>query len=122
MKEKGIVGRASPSPPGICKDNKIVKQNAFRRCDAGASRRLRFQLLTYIKGEGFAVYKMLWFLVSTVMFFSWSPRKERKEGDLRGRYEKAPPLKIPPPPLHPASKNVPIFERLQLKKLEVFSR
>ena len=37
MKEKGIVGRASPSPPGICKDNKIVKQNAFRRCDAGAS-------------------------------------------------------------------------------------
>ena len=49
------------------------------------------------------------------MYFSWSPRKVPKEGDLRRRYEKAPSLKILPPPRHSVSKNVPIFGHLQFK-------
>jgi len=53
-----------------------------------------------------------------VMYFSWSPRKVPKEGDLRGRYENAPPLKIPPPLRHPTSENVPIFGSLQRENLQ----
>ena len=54
------------------------------------------------------------------MYFSWSPRKVPKESDLRGRYENAPPLKIPLPHRQPVFKNVPIFEHLQPKNLESF--
>ncbi len=54
------------------------------------------------------------------MYFSWLPRKVPKEGDLRRRYEKAPSLRIHPPHRRPASKNVQIFECLQLKMLQVF--
>ena len=56
------------------------------------------------------------------MYFSWLPRKVPKEGDLRRRYEKAPSLRILPPHRQPVSKNVPIFEHLQLRHLKVFSR
>ena len=55
------------------------------------------------------------------MYFSWSPRKVPKEGDLRRRFEKAPSLRILPPPRRPERKNVPIFALLQLRNLIVFS-
>ena len=45
--------------------------------------------LFFAKTYTFLLYK------GTVMFFSWSPRKEPKEGDLRGHSEKACPLKKP---------------------------
>ena len=57
------------------------------------------------------------------MYFSWSPRKVPKEGDLRGHSEKACPLKKPlRAHRRPVSKNVPIFEHLPLTNLQVFSR
>ena len=56
------------------------------------------------------------------MYFSWSPRKVPKEGDSRGHSEKACPLKKPlRAHRQPVSKNVPIFEHLPLKILQVFS-
>jgi len=47
-------------------------------------------------------------------------KKVTKEVSLRRRYEKAPSLRIHPPHRQPAFKNVPIFERLQLKSLQIF--
>jgi len=46
-------------------------------------------------------------------------KKVTKESGLRRRYEKAPSLKIHPPPRQPVSKNVPIFEHLRLKSEKV---
>jgi len=56
------------------------------------------------------------------MYFSWSPRKVPKEGDLRGHSEKACPLKKPlRAHRQPVLKNVPIFEYLKFKNLKEFS-
>ena len=52
------------------------------------------------------------------MYFSWSPRKVPKEGDLRRRYENAPSLRIHPPHRHPYPENVPIFGRLPRANLQ----
>jgi len=71
-------------------------------------------------GEADASSGLFFFPGCDCMYFSWSPRKVPKEGDLRGRYENAPPLKIPPPPRQPVSKNVPIFEHLPLKDPKAF--
>ena len=49
--------------------------------------------------------------------FLASPRKVPKEGDQRGA-TKMRPLWKPPPHRRPVSKNVPIFEHLQLKSLQ----
>ena len=52
------------------------------------------------------------------MFFSWSARKEPKEADIGEALRKGALPYVPhPPQRRSASKNVPIFERLQLINL-----
>ena len=58
--------------------------------------------------------------VTAVMFLSWPPRKEPKEGGIGEALRKVALPYVPHPPhRHPASKNVPIFERLPLKSPQV---
>ena len=62
----------------------------------------------------------LFVIDDAVMFLSCSAKKGTKEGGLRRRFEKAPSLRILPPPHYPTPENVPIFGRLPGENLQVF--
>ena len=65
-------------------------------------------------------YTMRYCKCSNVTFLA--AKKVTKEGGLRGHSEKACPLKKPlRAHRQPVFKNVPIFEHLQLKMLQIFS-
>jgi hypothetical protein len=57
------------------------------------------------------------------MFLSCSAKKGTKEGVIGEALRKCALPYVPhPPPRQPAFKNIPIFERLQLKNLQLFSQ